>query len=125
MSATKSVDLPSSSMNDLPEPAIASPNSPIPTPQAIDDGRFWPTARPVGPRSPTSARGRLGVGIGDVAPMSRRANASTPMTESTTATTATGTRVTQSNWPASGMWFDVQPHQLRLANGANDGIAAW
>ena len=36
-------------MNDLPEPAIASPNIPMPRPQAIDDGRFWPIARPVGP----------------------------------------------------------------------------
>jgi hypothetical protein len=112
-------------MNDLPEPAIARPNRPIPMPQAIDVGRFWPTARPVGPRSPIRDRGRLGVGIGEVAPMSRRANASTPMTKSTSATTATGTSVTQSNWPASGTWFDVQPNQERLASGASDGIAAW
>jgi len=74
-SLTKSVALPSSSMNDLPEPAIARPNRPIPMPQAIDVGRFWPDARPVGPRSPPRARGRLGVGIGEVAPMSRRENA--------------------------------------------------
>ena len=99
---TKSVALPSSSMNDLPEPAIASPNRPMPMPQAIDVGRFWPTALPVGPRRPIRARGRLGVGMGDVAPMSRRANASTPMANSTSATIATGRSVSQSNSPASG-----------------------
>ena len=37
---------------------------------------------------PTSARGRLGVGIGLVAPMSRRANASTPITSRTTVTSS-------------------------------------
>ena len=89
-SFTKSVALPSWSMNDLPEPAIASPNRPIPMPQAIDEGRFWPIPRPVGPWSPTSARGRLGVGIGLVAPISRRANASTPTTKRINETTATG-----------------------------------
>jgi hypothetical protein len=97
----------------------------MPIPQAIEDGRFWPISRPVGPPRPTRARGRLGVGIGLVAPISRRANASTPITNSTSDTIATGTRDTQSNWPASGMWFDVQPNQVRFASGAIDGIAAW
>jgi len=94
-------------------------------PQASDDGRLWPIALPDGPRSPTSARGRLGVGIGLVAPMSRRTNASTPKTHSAIATIATGMREDQSNTPASGMWFVVQPNQLRFASGASEGIAAW
>src|SRR5262245_42057876 len=97
----------------------------MPIPQAIDDGRFWPIARPVGPWRPTSDRGRLGVGMGEVAPTSRRAKASTPITNRTIETIATGSRVTQSNWPASGTWFAVQPYQVRLANGASAGIAAW
>ena len=63
--------------------------------------------------------------MGDVAPMSRRTNASTPMANSTTATIATGRSDAQSNSPASGTWFDVQPNQVRFASGASVGIAAW
>ena len=30
----------------------------------------------------------------------------------------------QSNWPASATWSYVQPHQVRLANGARSGTGA-
>ena len=101
-------------MNDLPEPAIDQPEQA--DPDAPGDRRRQVLAeRPAGrpaqaDEGPRQARRR----DGDVAPRSRRANASTPMTRRTTATTATGSSDGQSNWPASGMWFAVQPNQVRF-----------
>ena len=61
----------------------------------------------------------------EVMPRSRRANSSTPATNRTIATIATGISVAQSNWAASGWWWAVQPHQVRFAMPLNAGTAAW
>ncbi len=112
-------------MKPLAAPPSTRPKSPTPSPQANDVLRLMLIARPTGPPSPSSGRGMDGVGSAVVSPMSRRAKASIPIASSATATTATQMTGSQSYWPASAMWFDVQPHQVRLANGASSGTAPW
>ena len=88
------------------------------------DGRRQVVADGTGQRPATGRAARAavdGVGTVLVAPMSRRTNASTPMTSRTTTTTASKATDGQSNCPASGRWFCVQPNQVRLANGASSG----
>ena len=101
------------------------PKKPTPRPQASDVLRLMLIERPTGPPSPRSGRGMDGVGSAVVTPMSRRAKASMPIASSARVTTATRMTGGQSYWPASAMWFEVQPHQVRLAKGASSGTAPW
>ena len=125
MSWVNAGDSPICSTNDFADEPITSPKTPRPMPQARAVGSSSAKVRPVGPRRPFSARGRLGVGIVLVWPMSRRTNASMPMARSTTVTAATSSSEAQSYAPASGRWLVVQPNQVRFANGASSGIAVW
>jgi hypothetical protein len=112
-------------MNEVPEPASASPKNPSPTPHAAAVDSCSEVARPVGPSTPINGSGSEGMGSALVDPRSRRANASTPITRKTRMAAMTGTCEDQSNWPASGRWSVVHPNQDRLANGARSGMAAW
>ena len=109
-----------------PEPAITQPE------QAEADApgqrrRQVLAGRP--PDRPAQAqRGRAaGSGVGTRSSPRGRA-ARTPRRRWRTGrspTTATRTSGAQSNWPASGRWSDVQPNQVRFANGASCGMAPW
>ena len=114
------------SMNDLPEPAISEPE------QA--DARCPRRSTSAGsgrPPGPWDRGGRRGPAAGSAsgwATWRRCRGGRTPRRRSRTARSrrprpaASGA---QSNWPASGTWFDVQPNQVRFASGASVGIAAW
>ena len=125
MSWVNAGESPICSTNDFADAPITSPKMPRPMPHASAVGSSSAKVRPVGPRRPFSARGRLGVGIVLVWPMSRRTNASTPIARNTTVTAATSSNEAQSYEPASGRWLVVQPNQVRFANGASSGIAVW
>ena len=116
---------PNWSMNPLAAPPSTSPKKPRPIPQARAEPRLSPVARATGPERPSSERGMEGVGRVLVTPMSRRAKASTPTASRITVATATSATDGQSYWAPSATWLDVQPHQVRLANGASSGTGAW
>ena len=118
--AAKSGDLPSCSTNDRPDPAMhASRRCPARGPRRAAVGRcLAERSRRPGRASPTSARGRLGVGSArgtDVA-ADERLDADDEAGRSRRR--ATRTSDGQSYWPASGRWLVVQPNQVRFGDGA-------
>ena len=94
---------------------------PTPAPSAGSGRRSGRPARG-GRRGPRQARRRDGARRADVA-AGERLDADDEQDDREHARPARPTA--QSNTPASGMWFAVQPNQVRLASGARAGIAAW
>ena len=72
--------------------------------------------RPISAARDAAATGRATSGRGRGARTARR-----PTTNRTIATIAAGTSDAQSNWPASGWWWAVQPHQVRFATPRRPG----
>ena len=113
------------SLKDRAAAPKMKPIRPTPMPHQTASGNRSPNDRPIGPCRPSSPEGRLGQGMRDVTPRSRRENRMTPIAIRTTATTAPGISEAQSYSPPSGWWWTVHPNQVTLASGANNGTAAW
>ena len=109
-----------------PEPAITSPYSPRPMPQASAVGRPFPNGAAGRPAEPDEgarqARRRDRARGPEVAPHERL---DADDEEQDDATSATGSATASRSAPASGRWFDVQPNQVRFASGASAGTAPW
>ena len=105
-------------------PAMTRPKMPSPSPHARAVGRPLPNGaagRPAEPdEGPRQARRRDRARRADVAP-DERLDADDEEDDDRDARPASATA--SRTRPASGMWFDVQPNQVRLASGASAGIA--